>query len=572
MDKWGVKMAIDGLFLYYLNNELKPNIIDKRVDKIFQPSSYEIVFHIGKSKLLVSANPDSPRIHFIETLPQNPKTPPVFTMLLRKYLVNHKITNIEQIQLERILKFTFSGYDELGEYSEKHLMVEVMGKHSNIIFVNPSSGNIIDSIKRVNKDMSSYREVLPGKVYKMPPPQDKINPFTIKSQGEFESIFSGPVENEKDIMKSLQGVGPNMAKEIFYGSNGDYNKIWSNLQRILHSSTEPIIYSYEDKTVAFSPFPLFIYNDLTQTGFTTLSAMIEAYFKGKWEYNRILQKKESLLKKCKGIIDKLETKKYRQEEELAQAGKAERYKVLGELITANLYRINPKDTKITVTNYYSHLMEDMEIELNPQLSPVENAQYYFRKYSKGKNIAKFLEPELKKTYNTLIYMTNIYGILSNNNDFSELQDIENELISNKLINITENTDTLEVKNITYLKYLSPDGFEIYVGKNNKQNDVLTFRMASGVDLWFHVKDAPGSHVIVRTNNKPVPVRTLELAANLAAYNSKTRHSSNVPVDYTFKKNVKKPKGAKDGYAIYDNHQTIFITPDPTEFERYQKRE
>lgn len=590
-------MSLDGITLRSLVYEFSDKLIDGKINKVYQPESDELVLDIRNNginnKLIISASSNNPRIHFTNTTKKNPQTPPMFCMLLRKHLQGGRILSIDQQGFERIIKILISTYDELGVLSEKELIIEIMGRHSNIILINKKDEKIIDSIKRITPDISSVRQVLPGMKYNLPPEQDKISPIdltkntfldTINSTNEGTKIF-------KFIYQNFIGISPLIAKEICYRANiydnstiadlrdedkeelfNSFKNLVDNVMNKMHSPT--MIYNeYKTKILGFSSIEITQFTQGVQDSFDSVSELLDNVFETKDRLDRIKQKSLSLKKNIKTKLDRDKNKLAKQKEELLNAKNREKYKIYGELITANIYRIEKGMDSISVENYYEN--NDLtEIKLNPNLSPSQNAQKYFKRYNKLKNAYNEVSTQITQTKNEIDYLENILLSIENVTDLYELVEIREELIEGKYIknrNKYKNKNKNNNKTISKpLHYISKDGFDIYVGKNNKQNDNLTLKFADKEDIWLHTKDIPGSHVIIQKNNKEITEDTIYEAALLAAFNSKGKMSSNVPVDYTEKKNVKKPKGSKPGMVIYENNSTIYVTPSEKEVSTIKK--
>lgn len=588
-------MPFDGLVINSLVHELQNALIYNRIDKIYQTESDEIIIKFrnisDNNILLISANSNFPYICLAKQQKNNPLNPPMFCMLLRKHVQGGKIINVKQIDFERIIVFTIESYDELGNRCYKDIIVEIMGKHSNIILVDKNSGVIIDSIKRIPFSISRQRQVLPGLKYKYPPSQEKINVFKSK-YNEFLNQLTSSKENQaihKVLYKSFQGISPIIAKEICIRSNIDFDtpisdlkenhlkKIWIEFmvikENIEQRNFNPnIIIDGNNRLIDFSSLDLKIYNS---TNFikiynNSISKTISQFYFEKDKHERIKQKSMSLKKLINTRLERLYNKLQKQKEELIIAREADKYRLYGELILSNLYKISKGMTKIEVENYYDKNLSKIIIPLDLRLSPTENSQFYFKKYNKFKNALSKITEQLKETNEEIKYMENVLVNLENTDDIENIEDIKNELIEQKILK-KRNKTSKKTKSLPSSpnKYLSSDGFIIESGKNNKQNDYLTLKSASKNDIWLHTKDIPGSHVIIKTYGKKVPETTIIEAAKIAAYHSKGRFSSNVPVDYTIVKHVKKPSGAKPGMVIYDYFKTVFVTPDEKEIKNLQ---
>lgn len=578
-------MSLDGITIRALVDELKPLLMGGRVDKIQQPQANSIVITIrqpGKNhRLLITAHPQSARFNLIEVTKTNPQQPPLFCMVLRKHIEGSKIIDIKQQGLERIVHFIFEGFDELGNKVKRILIGEFMGKHSNLVLIKEDL-SIIDSIKRLTSKINQYREVLPGVVYTSPPPQGKLNLIEINEEKLIKALLNLPPEQKvhKALLSIIEGIGPQTAKELTvragidienrleYLGEYEYQNIFLGLQwlknQLITKRYQPtLVRDNYDKPLAFAPFSLQQFSDLKQETFSSMSSLIE-FFIGKNEEENIYKQKVGDLEK---IIDRelerCQRKLALQLEKIAEGEKADKYKIWGELITANLYKLQ-QGQEAKVTNFYSENFEELIIPLDPNLTPNENAQSFFKKYSKAKQGAEKAANQSKATLEEIGYLDSIKSSLERVETLSDLQEIRWELedagyVKAKPIK-TKQKAKKEVQGepLTF----SVEGYKIIVGKNNKQNDYVTFKLGKNEDIWLHVKDIPGSHVIIKNpEKKEIPKSILDIAANLAAYYSKGRYSALVPVDYTQRKNVKKPSGAKPGMVIYENQKTIYITPD-----------
>ncbi|QXM05854.1 Rqc2 family fibronectin-binding protein [Crassaminicella indica] len=578
-------MPFDGMVISAIVNELKNKIQKGKIEKIYQPEADEINIFIRafkeKYKLLISASSKNPRIHLTKIDKINPQTPPMFCMLLRKHLQGGRILDIRQKEFERIIVIDIESYDELGFMSIKQLIIEIMGKHSNIILIDKSENKIIDSIKRISSDINRYREVLPNKAYIAPPSQGKVNPINIPFEAFTKALKRSSLGTPiyKAIYTSMQGISPTASREICFRANihddkaiadlssDNYQALWNALNDFMllskDSFTPNIIVSKENEHVVdFYCNHLKIYEKIYKyIDFDSISTVLEEYYIKRDLFHRLKQKSSDLRKFVTNTIHKLYNKSQKLQEEFITASNLETHKIYGELLTANLHLVKKGDAQIEVINYYDPDASTISIPLNTNLSPAQNAQKYFKKYTKAKTAQKEIQKQLKDTKDEIQYFENLLHTIENASSLSEIEEIRLELIDEGYIKKKKSLASTK-KNIASkpLSFISSDGFEILVGKNNKQNDQLTLKIASKKDLWFHTKDIPGSHVVIISHNKEVPETTILEAAELAAFHSKGKMSSNVPVDYTQVKNVKKPKSAKPGMVIYENYKTIYITP------------
>lgn len=576
-------MPFDGITVSAICNELSSILINSKIDKIYQPESDEIIMNIrsykGKYKLLLSASSKYPRVHLTNVQKENPKSPPMFCMLMRKHLQGSTLIDIKQQDLERIIYMDFQSYDELGVMNIKRLIIEIMGKHSNIILIDKDSGIIIDSIKRISVDKNRFRQILPAKEYIQPPSQDKINLLDGFSKEAFSDIYS--TFNLKEfIYKNFQGISPSSAHLLIQSTKLNENKLIHDLSieeihilndiltdlrfNILNNIYTPnLIYLKENEEISdFSVLSHLNLNvdNITLSSMETISSLIEFYYTQKDILDRLKQKSSAMRKLVQTNISKLTKKIKKLNKELNSAVDSKEFKIYGELITANLYQIKPGEDKVSLLNYYSPDNEYITIALDKRLSPSKNAQRYFKKYNKSKTAVIEIKSQIKEASHEIKYLQQVLLSLDMIRSIRELEELRYELIDEGYLRKRNMSKKKKNQSIHITTYISSDGFTISVGKNNKQNDLLTLKLSSKKDLWFHTKDIPGSHVVISTKGQEVPQKTIKEAAELAAYHSKGMLSSQVPVDYTIIKNVKKPNGAKLGMVIYDEYNTIYVTP------------
>lgn len=588
-------MALDGIVLKNIIKELNTTILYGKIDKIYQPEKDEIIINIYNKgntyKLLISASSNNPRIHLTKYSKHNPPNPPMFCMLLRKHLTGGIIQNIEQFQLDRIVYIDISSIDELGNTVIKRLVVEIMGKYSNIILIEKDSSKIIDSIKRVTSSMSRIREVLPGQHYFLPKQDNKINPLMVDKK-QFIDLINNQDKNKKTykfFYENYLGMSPLISKEICYLSNIDTDrpigtlseidiqKLFDSFTKIIEEINNENFYPILIKKEYGNEYREFYCLNIKQFGnnnkihLESINQVLDEYYTINDKLDRIFQKSQSIKKLVQAKLEKSLNKLSKQKQELLNSEKREIYKIYADLISANLYRIEKGLEEVELENFYDENLEKIKIPLDKKLTPAENAQRYYKKYSKLKNAYNLLLNQIPETEKEIEYLENVLNSLDNCTEIIEIEEIKEELIKEGYIKGKIAPNKASMKSKPY-HFISSDGFHIYVGKNNKQNDMLTLKTAKKNDLWFHVQNMPGSHVIVRAENKQVPERTLLEAALLAAYYSKGKNSNNVPVDYTERKNVKKPKDAKAGMVIYENYKTIFVTPDKEKIEKIKRIE
>lgn len=589
-------MPFDGVTVCSIVSELNKTILNGKIEKIYQPEKDEITINIRNNKanykLLISASPMYPKIHLTEENKSNPISAPSFCMLLRKHLIGSRIISITQPSLERVVELTFDCIDEMGYSTEKSIIVEVMGRHSNIIFIDNLSMIIIDSIRRVSNDMSSVRTVMPGFKYAYPPSDNKKDPLTINKESFLSDVntVTASIRADKYLVKTFYGISPIMAQEICFraGIEADFDmktiskehsirlfeEFHSLMDHINSNNYIPNIIADETKNIDFSAIELSIYKNYNSICMNSISKTVEVFYYQKDKIDRTKQRNSDLSRIVKTRLERSEKKLGILENELLDAKNSEHYKLCGDIITANLYRISKVEEQVILPNYYSEKGESIEIALDPRLSPSGNAQRYYKQYNKSKVAQRLLTEQIEQVLDEIVYLESIQESLNNSLEESEINEIKQELIQAGYIkrgkenkNNTKNSQRPSKP----MHFLSSSGFDIYVGKNNIQNDYLTLKFAAPNDIWFHTKDIPGSHVILKAEGKKPDNITLMEAANLAAYYSKGRLSSNVPVDYAFKKNVKKPSGAKPGKVIYENNKTIFLTPDEEKINAIKKR-
>lgn len=573
-------MAFDGITVAALVAEFNEKIKNGRLYKIAQTEQDELMLTIKAGReqyrLLLSANASLPLAYLTSTNKSAPLTAPNFCMLLRKHLNNGRIISITQPGLERIIDFEIQHLDELGDVKTKHLIVELMGKHSNIIFVD--NNTILDSIKHVNSIMSSVRQVLPGKEYFIPDTMSKTNPVDVDKETFMDIVFSKPMPLSKAIYTSFTGISPTIAEHICYESKfdssfpantleyGNQNIIWMNFYQLINkiksNSFSPVIYENNGKPEEFSALSLSTYPDCEAISFNSISQLLETYYAKKNQYTRMRQKSVDLRKIVSTALER-DNKKYNiQLKQLKDTEKKEKYKVYGELLTTYGYSIEPGTKKFDTIDFYTG--NPVTIPLDDTLSPIDNAKKFFEKYSKLKRTYEALKDIIKETKDSIEYLESINVAIDMASNEDDLKAINLELVQTGYIKKKGQSKNKKNKvNSKPLHYVSSDGFDMYVGKNNIQNEELTFKVATGNDWWFHSKSFPGSHVIVKANNKELPDATFEEAARLAAHYSKATNQDKVEIDYIQKKHVKKVTGAMPGFVIYHTNYSMLASTDIT---------
>ncbi len=577
-------MALDGLVIHCIVNELNKKLLGGKIDKVYQPENDEVVLHIRNNKenfkLVLSCSASNPRVYLANNYKkENPINAPMFCMLFRKYIQGGNIVNISQIGFERIIKISVESFDELKEKTTKDIIIEIMGRHSNIILTHSLDNKIIDSAKRIPPSVSRVRQILPGQTYVLPPKQDKLNPIDEVSLNLFVDTltsFNGPIF--KAIYSKFLGVSPVIAKEICFRANIDENtlideissndiskvyKEFHNLFKFINNNIynpSMIIDESIDKVLDFSCINLSQFSNLSIINDDSISKILENYYATKDIKDRIHQRSSDLRKSISIKLDRLYNKLNKQEKELIESENAEIYKIKGELITSYIYMIEKGMESVEVANFYDPEYKNITISLNPNFTPSENAQKYFKKYNKMKTAKKEITSQIEITKEEINYLENIILSIENCENLAELMDIREELSKVGYLRAKNNSKKETKLTTKPHEFISSNGFKILVGKNNKQNDNLTLKIASNEDIWMHTKNIPGSHVIIKTEGKEVPDETIFEGAMLAAFFSKSKMSSQVPVDYTKKKNVKKPNGSKPGMVIYETNSTIYVTP------------
>ncbi|MBN2796736.1 MAG: NFACT family protein [Clostridia bacterium] len=569
-------MPFDGITIHALNDEIRTIIIGSRIDKIHQPENDEIVLHLRSDKknykLLLSADSNLPYYSLTELKKENPDQAPMFCMLMRKHLSGGRIKALEQLELERVVIFTIESRDELGDITEKKLIFEIMGKHSNISLIDQDN-KIIDCIKRIPLGVNRYRQLFPGITY-LYPPNDKLDPRNETPMGFIEKIATEqPLY--KHIYTTYQGLSPIVAKEICIQAHVDFNsqtlddfekirisqvfiEFFSTLNKHIHPQ---IIYAENKALKDLSALKLSVYQQPPYhvENTSSLIAMVNGYFANKNTVNKLLQRSFNLRKSIQGKIDRLKKKLINLSDDLRQAEQAEELKIYGDLILANIYRLEKGMHKAVLENFYND-NQPITVPLDMLLSPSDNAQKYFKKYSKLKTAQVKVNEQIQHTKDEIFYLEHVLLNAEQSDDHQNIEDIKDELIESGYIKKKQKHQKKKVSKSEPYCYKTSDGFDLLVGKNNLQNDHLSLKIANKSDYWFHTKDIAGSHVILRCLGQEPSETAIKEAAMIAAYHSKGQSSSQVPVDYTQVKHLKKPNGAKPGMVIFSTNQTIYVTP------------
>lgn len=577
-------MALDGIVVSNIAAELDARLTGARIAKIAQPEADELLLTLkspnsGQVRLLLSASASLPLIYLTSVNKPSPVTAPAFCMLLRKHIGGGKIMRIYQPGLERILHFEIEHLNEMGDLCHKDLVLELMGKHSNLIFCD-DDGTIIDSIKRVSAQTSSVREVLPGRPYFIAQTQEKLDPLSTTEDAFCRSVFSKPMKLAKAIYSSYTGISPVIAEELCHRASLESDQSANTIPEMeqlhlyhlfdlmmedvkQHRYTPLIINDSHGDPVEFSSLPLTMYADMQVTEYPTVSEVLEQYYARKNTVTRIRQKSADLRHITVTALERNRKKYELQLKQLKDTEKRDQYRVYGELIHAYGYGIEAGAKSFDALNYYTNEM--MTVPLDPTLTPQENAQRYFNKYNKLKRTYEALSELIEETKAEIDQLESICTFMDLALSEEDLVQVKEELTDAGYIRRRYNGKRVRITSHPY-HYRSSDGFDLYVGKNNYQNDELTFKFASGNDWWFHAKGAPGSHVIVKSRGEELPDRTFEEAARLAAYYSKNRDAEKVEIDYVEKKHVKKPNGAKPGFVVYYTNYSMMIDPDIRELE------
>ena len=572
-------MSLDGISMHPLAIELDRAVAGGRIDRINQPSKQSIVMSLrlpGKNVLLhITINPQNPAMHLIDKAPENPPEPPMFCMVLRKHLETGWIAGVRQYGLDRLLMLDIDFLSAGGKIITKTLVVELMGKYSNIILV--QDGIIIDALRKVGTNSSRVRTVLPGDAYVLPPQQDKLNLLETPIREAIAAIRTkGDMKLSKAILDTCLGFGPVTAKEAAYGAGlpasmaisqlneGDFASLENALQEITDSFREPcgaasIVIDKNNKPLATASFPLHYLTNETILTFPTISEMLGRASSLTGSYQ--IPDKDRFRKLMKNELNRAENKVQKLRDDIAAADNAEEYRIKADNLMTYQYQFQDRvDAEVTVPNIYSETGESITIRMDQRLSVVENVQAYYKKYDKLKRGKELLEQQLQHCLDDIQYMSSIEASLESSTRLAEINDIKAELIASGILREKPKKHAAEKQSQPF-KFTAPDGTQILVGKNNYQNDRLTFKTANPGDIWLHTQNIPGSHVILRCDGDEPAEDTLLLASYLAVHFSKAQGSSKVPVDYTRARFVKKPSGAKPGFVIFTNQTTLYVTPE-----------
>ena len=583
-------MAIDGIFLYFLRKELADFAIGAKVDKIFLPTRYELVISLRTRtetrKLFISVSGNSPRINFTDYLPENPMTPPMLCMLLRKQLCGAVIKDIRQIGFDRILLIDFDATNEIGDRVSRTLVVEIMAQYSNCILLDENN-NIIDALKRVDSTKSSFREILPLKPYKLPPQQDKLDLVNASPDIITEKILSFKDKKlSSAILSTVGGISPLISKELSYRvALGEFdvcnmNELMIDRLKLEISLLSDLLKNYKNTPcyltdkfgnyIDFSYMPLTQYDNNADINYTkTLSVLPDIFYFERERLQRAKSKAEDLFRTVNQLIDRTSKKINVQREELASCEDMDKKRIFAELINANLYQLEKGNTVYTVQNYYDNY-NTVDIPVLPHLTPSQNSQKYYKEYRKAQTAQKMLTDLLEKGSADLEYLFSVKDELSRASTERELGEIRAELSSAGFLKSKTGTKNKKNAPLPFLEFDAPDGFRVFAGRNNLQNDQLSFKKASKNDIWFHAQKAPGSHVILSLEGREPTAAAMEFAASTAAYFSSVKERGMVEVDYTTVKNLKKPPASNPGFVIYHVYNTLYVKA--TNPEIYNKKE
>ena len=546
-------MSFDGFFLHHMVEELRTELLNGRIQKINQPFDQELVLQIRSNRkshrLLLSAHPVFGRIQLTESTFENPAQPSTFIMVLRKYLQGAVIESIEQIENDRIVEITVSNKNEIGDHIQATLIIEIMGKHSNILLVDKSSHKILEVIKHIGFSQNSYRTLLPGATYIAPPSTEVLNPFMVKDEKLFEILQTQEL-TAKNLQNLFQGLGRDTATEL---ERQLLNDKLATFRNFFGQETNPCL---TDKSFSCVPF-----SSKTAENFDSLSQLLDIYYKDKAERDRVKQQASELIRRVENELQKNRQKLKKQEKELLATENAEEFRQKGELLTTFLHQVPNDQDQVILENYYTN--QPITIALDKALTPNQNAQRYFKRYQKLKEAVKYLTDLIEETKATILYLESVETVL-NQAGLDEIAEIREELIQTGFIRRRQREKIQKRQKPE--QYLASDGKTIiFVGRNNLQNEELTFKMARKEELWFHAKDIPGSHVVISGNLNPTDEVKTD-AAELAAYFSKGRLSNLVQVDMIEVKKLNKPTGGKPGFVTYTGQKTLRVTPDPEKIQ------
>ena len=566
-------MAFDAGMIAAIVHELNQTIINAKVEKIHQPEKDEIILHMRNDRkdyrLLLSAGANNPRINLTGETYENPKAPPMFCMLLRKHLTGAKISAVRQLGFERAIEIALDTRDELGFDCVKYLYVEIMGKHSNIIFCNQDK-KISNAIKIIDFTTSQKRQVLPGMLYEPPPPQDKKSPLDETSDGFLKLFETSPYQLEPDkfITSNYTGISQLVARELAYrtGRNHSPQELWNvfdeYVSRLRNNNFTPVIIKAGGKLIEYCFMPINQYGNGAEIETAeSFGELIDLYFTVREKSERIKQRAADILKLLSNTEARLLKKIQLQKNDIKTCGEKDTNKLYGELILSNIYQMEKGMTKISLPNYYDEDLAEVEIQLDSRLTPSQNAQVYFKRYNKSKVAEIELAKQIKISEMEIEYINSVFESLTKAENENDLNEIRNELYESGYASKMRNYSAQKMKQSKPMTFVTDSGYKVLCGKNNVQNDILTFKTAAKLDYWFHTKNIPGSHVVMLCDGEEPSELDFTQAAMIAAVYSKASDGENVAVDYTMVKNIKKPGGSKPGFVTYSTNWTAYVMPD-----------
>ncbi len=584
-------MPFDALFLSAVRRELQTQLLSCRVDKVQQPQRDTLILSLrgaqGGGRLLLTASPNHPRIHLTTAPAENPAQPPMFCMLLRKHLTGGRLVSLSQPNCERLITLTFDCIDEMGSPTRKQLILELMGRNSNLILTG-EDGRVIDCLRRVDFEMSAQRQVLPGLYYHLPPAQEKHDPFALDAQtlGALLRAQTSPRLLDAWLLDTLGGLSPLLCREVAFRAAGELDLDVSALGAAqaealgakladelaaLQSGWQPTLLYRDERPWDFTCLPIRQYGDFVRSEVqSSFSALLDGFYAARDRADALRQSTQTLRRTLTNLHARTARKLEIQRKELAATHEREQLRRLGDILTANLHTMQRGQSVLRAVDFYDPEMQTITIPLDPALSPQQNAAKYYKNYQKAKTAERVLTEQLARGEQELTYLSSVLDALTRAESARDVQDIRDELTVGGYLRQTDRKKRMKLPPRRPLRFTSSDGFAIWVGRSNRQNDELTTKLAAKSDIWLHVQKLPGSHVIIATDGKTPPDRTVTEAMQLAAYYSQAREGQNVPVDYTPVKFVKKPAGAKPGMVIYTTYQTAVVTPDAALCEKLKE--
>jgi len=576
-------MPFDAVFLSAVTAELRESLVGSRIDKIQMPARDLVVLQFhganGNGRLLLSASSNSPRLHLTTAPLENPAQPPMFCMLLRKHLSGGRIVSLRQPPMERLVDITFDCTDEMGEPAQKHLILELMGRNSNLILLG-SDGRVLDCLRRVDFEMSEKRQVLPGLFYHEPPALEKQNPAEATAESIIDALvnFEGQKRFDKWLLDTYGGLSPLICRELSHelfatveaeiGEMSEETRktaaeaLYQRFQNLV-SDPRPVMLRKAGRPSDFSFRPIAQYGDFLETeAYDSFSRLLDGFYADRDHAERMRQKTQAIHKTIANLRDRTRRKLEIQRKELTATYDRERLRQLGDIVTANLHAIRRGQTRLTAVDFYDPEMKEIEITLSPQISPQQNAAKFYKDYNRAKTAEKMLTEQIAKGETELDYLCSILDELERAETEKDVSEIRLELVQGGYVRDTDKKKRMKTQPTRPMEFVSSDGYTIRVGRNNRQNDELTLKQSAKGDLWLHVQKLHGSHVVIECAGVRPPDQTVTEAAMLAAWYSQARDSQNVPVDVTPVKQIKKPVGGKPGMVIYHVYNTVYVTPDP----------